>query len=635
MKLSFSRVISGVLLSLAAGCGPTKPIDPPKPMYSDLGPKEVPDFLKKTIWEQTDLANSSPLRVSGFGLVVNLDGTGDTRAPNPVREYMIKQMQKHGFGSSMAGLRTLGPEQVLNDSAKRTAIVRVDGYIPPGSHQGQTFDVQVSALENSNTTSLHHGELYETDLAPRGADPFNPGGGLINPMARVQAGPIAINPAYALDDAKPTKNQKLSMRYGVVMNRAIVAEERPIILKLRQPERRLARQIEARLNERFQDSADDRYAAVSGSNGSKTAVAQDEGVIKIFVPYTYGSDWERFVGVAMHVYFNGNADFASLQAQRLAEKAEAEGDKAPLLDISYCWEALGQPAIPALSKLYSSPNQQVCYAAARAGAYLGDVAAQETLGRIALTPNHPFQVDAVDVLGALPSTAQLRLTIRGLLDSEQLFVRVAAYKAMVASQDPIIVSKEIGAKKLAPLPSGTPSDLAPPPPRPRFILDMIESDGPPIIYATRVGEPRIALIGRRAKLGAPGLLMAMDNRLTIMTDTERRGVQIFYRGDRYSEGASVLCQEDLGVVIARLGGETPDISDRLPFQYTDVVGLLQKMTDMKMVAAAMPNGSRLPAVFQIQSVPGLDDEIMGAPSIPDQRPQDLPTTQNVTSAATP
>ncbi|MDB5327617.1 MAG: flgI [Phycisphaerales bacterium] len=635
MKLSFSRVITGVVLSIAAGCGPTKPIDPPKPMYSDLGPKEVPDFLKNTVWQQTDLANSSPLRVSGFGLVVNLDGTGDTRAPNPVREYMIKQMQKHGFGSSMAGLRTLGPEQVLNDSGKRTAIVRVDGYIPPGSHQGQSFDVQVSALENSNTTSLHHGELYETDLAPRGADPFNPGGGLINPMARVQSGPIAINPAYALDDSSPTRNQKLSMRYGVVMNRGIIADERPIVLKLRQPERRLARQIEARLNERFQDSADDRYAAVSGSRGSKTAVAKDEGEVWIYVPHTYGADWERFVGVAMHVYFNGNADYSSLQAQRLADKAEAEGDKAPLLDISYCWEALGQPAIPAVSKLYASTNQQVSYAAARAGAYLGDVAAQETLGRIARTPNHPFQIDAVDVLAALPSTAQLRLTIRGLLDSDQLLVRIAAYKAMLSSEDPIIVSKEIGAKKLAPLPSGTPSDLAPPPPRGRFILDMIESDGPPVIYATRVGEPRIALIGHRAKIVSPGLLMAMNNRLTIMTDQERRGVQIFYRGDRYSEGASALCQEDLGVVIARLGGETPEISDRMPFQYTDVVGILQKLTDMKMIAATLPGGVRVPALFQIQSVPGLDDEIMAAPSIPDQRPQDVPATQKVTSTATP
>lgn len=631
MMRSSVGCLGAVLLSVVVGCGPTKPAEPPKSEFTNLGAKEVPDFLKYTVWEQTDLANASPMRVSGYGLVVNLDGTGDTRAPNPVREYMIKQMQKHGFGSSMTGLRTLSPEQVLNDPAKRTAIVRVDGFIPPGAHQGQPFDVQVSALENSNTTSLNHGELYETDLAPRGADPFNPGGGVINPWARVISGPIAINPAYALDDTSPTRNQKLSMRYGVVMNRGVVAEERPIILKLRQPERRIARMIETRLNERFQDANDERFSAVGGFRGSRTAVAKDEGEVWLYVPQSYGNDWERFVGVAMHSYFNADASFSSLQARKLADIAREQGDKAPLLDISYCWEALGQPAVPALAELYNSPVQQVSYAAARAGAYLGDLGAQETLGRIARTPNHPFQTDAVAILGSLPSTAQLRLTIRGLLDSEQLLVRIAAYKAMLASRDPRVVSKEIGARKLPPMPAGSPADLAPTPPRGRFILDMIESDGPPIVYATRVGEPRIALIGRGAKVVSPAVMMALNNKLTIITESGRRGVQIFYRGDRFSQGASVECQEDLAIVVARLGGETPDITDRMPFKYTDVVGILQKMSDQKMIAATTAAGDRVPAIFQIESVPGLDDEIMSAPSIPDQRPTDAPTTQNISS----
>jgi hypothetical protein len=632
MMRSSIGALSAVLLSAVVGCGPTKPVEPPKPTYSDLGAKEVPDFLKYTVWQQTDLANSSPIRVSGYGLVVNLDGTGDTRAPNTIRDYMIKQMQKHGFGSSMTGLHTLAPEQVLNDSAKRTAIVRVDGFIPPGAHQGQPFDVQVSALENSNTTSLNHGELYETDLAPRGADPFNPGGGVINPWARVMSGPIAINPAYALDDTSPTRNQKLSMRYGVVMNRGVVAEERPIILKLRQPERRVARMIETRLNERFQDANDERFSAVGGYKGSRTAVAKDEGEVWLYVPRSYGTDWEHFVGVAMHTYFNGNADFASLQAKKLAELATEQGDKAPLLDISYCWEALGQPAVPALATLYTHSNQQVSYAAARAGAFLGDLGAQETLARIARTANHPFQTDAVAILGKLPSTAQLRLTLRGLLDSDQMFVRVAAYKAMLASQDPIILSKEIGVRKLSAAASAAPPEYSAPAPRGRFILDIIESDAPPVIFATRVGEPRLALIGRRAKVLSPGLLMALNNKLTILTETDRRGVQIFYRGDRFSQGASVECQDDLAIVIARLGGETPDIVDRLPFKYTDVIGIIQKLTDMKLLAAVDGAGNRMPAVFQIESVPGLDDEIMAAPSLPDQRPTEAPTTQNLSSA---
>lgn len=602
---SYRRIAGVVLLSVVAGCGPTKPVEPPKSTYSDLGSKEVAEFLAPTIWKQVDLANSSPLRVSGYGLVVNLDGTGDTSAPNPVREYMQKQMQKHGFGSSVAGLRMLGPEQVLNDTEKRTAIVRVDGFIPPGAHSGQLFDVQVSALENSNTTSLHHGELYETDLAPRGADPFNPGGGVINPWARVQAGSIAINPAYALGEGAKTQNQKLSMRYGVVMNRAIVAEERPLVLKLRQPERRMARMIESRVNERFQDAANERFS------GSKTAVAKDEGEIWLYVPRKYGQNWERFVGVVMHTYFNPNADYATLQAKNLAEIAKRDGEAAPLLDISYCWESLGEPAVPAMSALYANPVPAVSYAAARAGAFVGDFGAHEALTRIARTAGHPFQINAVEVLGAIPSTAQLRTTLRTLLDSDQLLVRIEAYKAMLASQDPIIVSTTL---------------------RGRFTLDLIASDGPPAIYATRVGEPRIAIIGRQPKVVLPSLLMAMQNRLTILGNAERRGVQMYYRGDKFGPSVTQECQPDLSVVVARLGGEAPDPAQRFRFHYADVVGLVQKMADDKMIAAVGPAGEKTAASFQIQSLPGLDDPILSAPSIPEQRPQDVPSTQKLTDA---
>ncbi|MGC4030209.1 MAG: flagellar basal body P-ring protein FlgI [Tepidisphaeraceae bacterium] len=324
--MSYRRFSAVVLSSIAlAGCTPTKPIDPPKSNYSDMGPKEVPDFLKKTIWEQVDLANASPYRVAGFGLVVNLDGTGDTRAPNTVRKFMIHQMEKRGFGSSMSGMSTLTPEQVLADPDKRTAIVRVEGFIPPGAHKGQRFDVRVMALENSNTSSLHRGELYETDLGPRGDDQFIPESGIVNPMAVVKSGPIAINPAYALDNEKPSLNQQLSMKYGLVMNQGVVLDERPLILKLRQPERRLAKMIEARINERFQDANNERYGPdltddpsvqYKTTSGSKVAVAKDEGSVELYVPYKYGEDWERFIGVVMHLYFSSNADYGVLQARR-------------------------------------------------------------------------------------------------------------------------------------------------------------------------------------------------------------------------------------------------------------------------------------------------------------------------------
>src|SRR5207248_9436531 len=89
----------GVLASILAGCGAQKP-KTPTPGYADLGAKKnVPEFMKGTVWERTELMYTDPFAVSGYGLIGGLRGTGDSYAPTPVREYMIREMVKHGFGT--------------------------------------------------------------------------------------------------------------------------------------------------------------------------------------------------------------------------------------------------------------------------------------------------------------------------------------------------------------------------------------------------------------------------------------------------------------------------------------------------------------------------------------------------------
>ena len=181
------------------GCS-SKPKPPPKAAvqrYEVLPPKKVPDWLRDSVLEQADLLGTESQVVNNFGLVVNLQGTGDARKiPNNVREYMLNELTKRGFGSAnQQGFERVTPERVLNDN--RAAVVRVDALIPPGARKGQRIDVQVSALENNDTTSLAGGMLYLTDLAPNGANQVNPGG-LVDVIARAR-GSVFVNPAYALD----------------------------------------------------------------------------------------------------------------------------------------------------------------------------------------------------------------------------------------------------------------------------------------------------------------------------------------------------------------------------------------------------------------------------------------------------
>src|SRR5437868_2687025 len=93
------RALLGCTCALAAlsGCG-SQPALRPVVRYETLPSKQVPAFLQGTIIERTDLLNTEPFGVSAYGLVANLRGTGGSRAPTAVREYMIREMVKHGFG---------------------------------------------------------------------------------------------------------------------------------------------------------------------------------------------------------------------------------------------------------------------------------------------------------------------------------------------------------------------------------------------------------------------------------------------------------------------------------------------------------------------------------------------------------
>ena len=161
-----------------------------KSIYATLPPRKVPDFLKGTVLEKCDLINTDGFPISGYGLVVNLADTGGTQAPNRVREYMVNQMINRKIGSRLTSVTTPQAEEMLRDP--RVAIVRVDGFLPPGSRKGQPFDVQVSALPESGTTSLARGELFETDLRIDGANPNDPGGAVKFAVPTIANGKVYV-----------------------------------------------------------------------------------------------------------------------------------------------------------------------------------------------------------------------------------------------------------------------------------------------------------------------------------------------------------------------------------------------------------------------------------------------------------
>lgn len=562
---------------LVPGCAQKPvPADVTPPRYATLPPREVPTVLKGTILEIADLAEVQPRRVSGYGLVVNLDGTGDTTSPNAVREFMIKQMIKRGFGSqNLPGFEGVSPERVLRDP--RVAIVRVDAFVPPGARKGQRMDAYVSVIPNNNTSSLARGTLYLCDLKPGGANPYGPDTS-VNPEASAR-GSILVNPLYALE-TRDDPSARLSLRRGVVIGGAETKRERPLALRIRTPSPGTARYVERRIDLAFQDSS--------------VAEAQDEGIVLVRVPAKFGDDWQHFVGVVMHLFLNYSNEFAAIKARQLADAAVLPD--APLENISYAWEALGEPAIPYLQPLFTHPSADVQYAAMRAAAFIGSSPAARGLLEIARNREHPFQLNAVLTLSKLPQSPLIADMLRTLLDTEDTLVRIAAYRALVQYRDPTVVSLPLAD---------------------RFWLDIVPSTATPVIHATRTGEPRVAIIGSRPSLVMPVTFSAMDHRFTITSNDDERTLTMFYRPPS-GEPTSIRSRPDLAEIVARLSG-VPDSREGLRLGYGTVVGILQALASQQLLVDKTAAGSRH-ASFVLEDVSGMQDVIDSAPPI-DESPR--------------
>jgi flagellar basal body P-ring protein FlgI len=596
--LACSVVVAGLV---ASGCAtkPKKPVIPAK--YSTVELRKVPPFLADTILQKTDIADTTPFIVNGYGLVANLDQTGGGPYPTRVRDHMVKEMMRHGFGSANSSqYAQVKPERALE--SKRFAVVEVRGLIPPGARQGQQFDVLVNTLPSSDATSLSRGTLYQTDLKMLGLRETAPEGS-VNVYARGQ-GPVFVNPAYALNDQSATTGgARLSLRNGMVLAGGNCMIDRPIRLQLRQPQRSTARQIESRINTYFQDVAD-KFRRDSAVPSYTVAEAQDEGIISLYVPKSFDGDWEHFINVVQHLYRDGSPRFAAEQARKLAD--EAVKPNAPLRNISFAWEGLGKPALPFVVPLMDATKYapDVTYAAARAAAYLGDAVAPEALLAMAKTPNHPFQLGAAQTLATLPNSPNHNRMLRDLLDSPQTPVRVTAYKALARNRDSIIYTKVVNES---------------------FVLDIVPSNGPSLIYASREGLPRIALFGNRVSVDRPIVFMALNSEFQISSDESGKFVNLFYRGRDIGKPLNIESGPDVGEIIARLGGEGPVEERRFRFSYGEIVAIVQGLADQHRLSAVVGAGAtarRVPTTFVLQEAGSIEDTIYAAPAIPGTgRPQ--------------
>lgn len=209
-------------------------------------------YAYSRIKDITDIEGVRENLLIGYGLVVGLNGTGDSLKNAPGTQQSLQAMLER------LGINTRG----ANISSGNVAAVMVTANLPPFSAQGSNIDVTVSTIGDAK--NLQGGTLIATPLV--GADG--------NAYAVAQ-GQIAINGFSAQGAASSvTKGVPTSGRIasGAIVEREIhfdLASMQTLRLSLRNPDFTTARRV---------------TNAINSFLGGSVASAEDPATVRVTIP---------------------------------------------------------------------------------------------------------------------------------------------------------------------------------------------------------------------------------------------------------------------------------------------------------------------------------------------------------------
>jgi len=207
----------------------------------------------------------------GYGVVVGLNGTGDSTSVIFTSQTIQNILQSFGLTVAQTAVRT-----------RDVAAVIVTATLPPFAHSGDNVDVDVSAMGDS--TSLQGGTLVLTEL--RAAN---------NLVYATAQGPISVG-GFVAGFAGSTVNKNFTGA-GRIPNGAVIARDMVTPIEnspngfnyvLTTPDFRTAANLAAVLNGRF---------------GAHTADALDAETVHVNLPPQYANNPVQFLADASDLQF--------------------------------------------------------------------------------------------------------------------------------------------------------------------------------------------------------------------------------------------------------------------------------------------------------------------------------------------
>ena len=532
---TYNILIVVISMLLLVGCGESqkrkkKKIEPAQPLQLD-----------RTIGDLAEVVAFNPIPVKGIGLMVGLAGTGSAECPPATRDYLRQYIL-----AQVGQQKTVNPDMMINSID--TAIVLVEGLIPAGAVKQEAFDVRVTALGGTQTTSLADGRLYTTELKLVGR--------IEEVLTASKTLALAAGPIYIDNIAEP----KPDPRIGYILGGGKATQDYQLLLAIFKPDFRTAAAIRNRINERF---------------GRDTATATSENSIFLNLPDEFKDRKQRFIELVRSLYISTTAVAEDRQIYWLTQKLQTEPEKEKY---ETGLEALGKPAVTKLLPLLESDDAQTRFSAARCLLNIGDNRALKYLRDFAQDTTSSLRIPAIKAIGDTSEKQDIIAIMNRLVRDDDFNVRYIAYKYLAEFDDASIVRTAIAQD---------------------FYIDQVIQLASKTVYVSRKDEPRIVLFGAPIDCEKDIFIESDDGQIIINALPDEKRISIMRKNPVTGELMGPLkTSYRLADVIKTLGDEpAPEDEKQRPglgAPYSQIVELLKKMCEKGAVKAEFVPGPLSP-----------------------------------------
>ena len=511
--LFLAGVFLSVLFLSTGGCNVLFPGKKDKdPLLDNAFNFETEDGKPKLVGDCASVSTLQTIPVRGFGLVVNLPGTGGEDANTFHYQWVYDDLNR----KKHVGIRALL-------ARPDTAVVEIIGHMHAGIQKGDRFDVQILLPPNTNTSSLRGGVLVETKLFEIGGSTQDPL--TSKPRAHV-AGPIMVDDPTATGTSNPS-----GLKKGTILNGAVTVESRSLSLIMKDKSIAGADQIARAINHRF-------YLTTGTRKG--VAAAETDRLIVLDIHPSYVHDVSRYVRVIQSIACRESAGQQLRRVERLKEELFVR-DTAQ--QAAFQLEAVGKPGIETLQQALRSPDMEIRFHAATSLAYLGDSTSAKVLADIA-QQEPAFRVYALNALSVMKNDLEAEYYLQELLHVPSAETRYGAFRAL-KTRNPL--DQTIRGE----MPGG------------QFSYHGITSQAVPMVHITTQRSPEVVLFGTDIFVKQPFYLSAGA---TIVVNGQVPGSVVVTRfvTEGVDERRTVSNRLDEIIrAVADMGGTYPDIVQML------------------------------------------------------------------------